>query len=289
MYRAYTHAFAGTVATFLVRSGARIEVAQFLTYKALERARMDIVVKERELADSERLASISRLAIGMAHKVNNPLTIVTGALHIVLKRTDPSNKIVSQVARAALDAGQRIANVISNTIEFSVIQSQTSSGTAVDHSESASLHQVLTQDFLSSVAKSRPIELRWQSDALRLQSVVGSDVRIKKAIAEVLRNAAVAIEGDPNGWIRITVQSEGSYTVLAIENSGPKIPRELRERIFEPFFSTYSVGDGLGIGLVVARGVAESYGGNLTLLDDLQKTCFEMRLLKSAERHQLAV
>lgn len=103
-------------------------------------------------------------------------------------------------------------------------------------------------------------------------------------LVNLINNAldAVALAGRP-GLIRLSVGADGDQVLLSIEDNGPGIPPEERERIFEPFHTTKESGKGLGIGLSLVHGIIRDLGGNVEVGDsDLGGARFSFRLTRAA-------
>jgi signal transduction histidine kinase len=86
----------------------------------------------------------------------------------------------------------------------------------------------------------------------------------------------IAVQHTPEGWVRVTAAIENGWLVISVEDSGPRVPDELKERIFEPFVSSRSEGSGLG--LAVAREIVEAHGGTLRCVSGVKGAHFEIRL-----------
>src|SRR5262249_49655173 len=105
-------------------------------------------------------------------------------------------------------------------------------------------------------------------------------------------NAAdAALEGaqvaafDPAGdaasmkpWVRLEIREQAQRVLLSVTDSGPGESKQVRERLFEPFFTTKRIGDGMGLGLSVAKGIAQSHGGDLELDERAEQTRFSLWL-----------
>jgi signal transduction histidine kinase len=100
-------------------------------------------------------------------------------------------------------------------------------------------------------------------------------------LLNLLNNAHDAVEKVPDRWIRISAADLGKDVEIRVADSGPGISPGLRERIFQPFFTTKDVGKGTGLGLSVAKGIIESHAGWLGLNPSPEETCFVIQLPKS--------
>jgi two-component system C4-dicarboxylate transport sensor histidine kinase DctB len=96
-------------------------------------------------------------------------------------------------------------------------------------------------------------------------TVLGDEVRLEQVLVNLIGNALDAIAGAPLRRIRITAGGDGRTIHLSIGDSGPGFAPEALPRLFTPFFTTKPPGQGLGLGLVVSKGIVEDMGGTLTL------------------------
>jgi signal transduction histidine kinase len=112
--------------------------------------------------------------------------------------------------------------------------------------------------------------------------VVGRAVQISQILLNLLGNAYDAVEAAERRHVRITVDADAAQVHIAVTDSGPGIPAELRERIMEPFFTTKDVGRGTGLGLSLSRGLAELHGGDLALDATSVETRFILTLPRAA-------
>ena len=96
-----------------------------------------------------------------------------------------------------------------------------------------------------------------------LPAVRGGAVRLQQVLVNVLSNAADAVETLPDRQIDLTARSEGGGVIIAIRDRGPGVPAAIADRIFDPFFSTKTVGSGLGLGLSISYNIMKDFGGDL--------------------------
>jgi signal transduction histidine kinase len=107
--------------------------------------------------------------------------------------------------------------------------------------------------------------------------------RIRQALINLLTNAVHAVGSE--GVINLALEDSAEQVVIAVSDSGPGIPRENLTRIFEPFFSTKSPGEGTGLGLFVTRGIIEKLGGTVTVDSEVGKgATFCIRLPKQPQK-----
>jgi signal transduction histidine kinase len=103
-------------------------------------------------------------------------------------------------------------------------------------------------------------------------------VQIAQVLLNLLSNAHDAVDGARERRVRIAVDNDDRDVRIAVSDSGPGIPPEIRARIMEPFFTTKEIGKGTGLGLSVSKGIAEAHGGRLALDPEARETRFVLTL-----------
>jgi two-component system NtrC family sensor kinase len=246
---------------------------------------------EQRMLQQERLASLGTLAAGVAHEVNNPLSYVSANLnfaveglaevHRALQATgavpEPAwlERTVGECVEALLDAQEgtgRIRQVVGDLRTFARGEDKSESQADVRRALEAAI----------GIATS---ELRHRARVItRLDSVPlvrGSEARLGQVFLNLLINAAQAIpEGAPEkNRVEVRLREEAGQVVIEIEDTGVGVPPELRERIFDPFFSTKPVGVGTGLGLSICHGIVTGMGGDISVESSgSQGSCFRVRL-----------
>jgi signal transduction histidine kinase len=216
----------------------------------LEQARL-------QLYQWEKMASLGVLAAGVAHELNTPLEVVLSAseqlreLH--LEQGDSSSR-GARLASLCCEGAKRAGVIVRDLRSYSRPESQ--------DIEVVDLETVLesTLTLLGPMVRSRQIELiRQWGDLPPIEVYVPM---INQIATNLINNAAQAI--DTGEQIHIVTERRGDDRVaLIIEDTGPGIPPELRDRIFDPFFSTKPPGEGTGLGLSLCYTMVEQHGGRI--------------------------
>jgi len=242
--------------------------------------RIDDVTEQTKIQElmalSEKMMSVASLGAGMAHEINNPLGIITQSVQSVVRRflADlPANQeaareqgITLEQLRGYLErrqirqflgsiqtAAERAAKIISNMLAFS-----SQSPAARKHESLAAvveqaLELAATDYDLEKRCDFRSVEIVREYQPVPPVPVVA--VEIEQVLLNLLRNASQAMIRNPPGKrprIVIRLRREGGDAILEVEDNGPGIPPEVKNRIFEPFFSTKEPGVGTGLGLSVS-------------------------------------
>lgn len=223
-----------------------------------ERARLAMEERQENLRHTEKLALVGKLAAGVAHSIRNPLTGVKLRL-FALTRGLALDARQQEDVTAINDALRHVEGIIANFLELS--RRPRLEKRPVDISEVIDGTLSLLGPRLSSYT----VSLARQRDS-RLPRVDADPEQLREALANLVINACEA--AGPGGDVRITEETGrlaplGHVVVIRVEDSGPGVPEDLREIIFQPFMSTKQ--EGTGLGLPIARRIFEDHGGWLHL------------------------
>ena len=224
-------------------------------------------IEERmqRFAQSEKLASLGRLAAGIAHEINNPLANVSLNVELLKKALDATDAGATQTKRFSaiernLDRASKIAR------ELLTFSRHDDLGV---HVERLDLNEVMrnTLTLLGPRQQDYHFVLNLQS----LPPVQGISWKVEEVFLNVLINA---MDANPVG-APITIESRSSENEVIIEmtDCGPGIPAEHLNTIFDPFFTTKEVGIGTGLGLSICFGIMESHGGRIAVTNAAQGGC----------------
>jgi len=208
-----------------------------------------------QLVSSEKMASLGKLAAGIAHEINNPLggiLIYSSLLIENLPKEDPKRQDLERIVQ---EAG-RCKEIVKSLLEFA---RQTE-----PKKESVDINRAITDGlfFLENQALFHNIRITKRLDP-SLSWVIGNAGQLKQVFMNIIINAAEAMHG--SGTLTITTsQSQERKTVLIeFTDTGEGIPEENLTRIFDPFFTTKDVGKGTGLGLATSYGIVEDHGGKI--------------------------
>jgi two-component system, NtrC family, sensor kinase len=225
-----------------------------LEHKVEERTE-ELKVVQARMARAERLAAIGKLAAGVAHEINNPLTgVLTNASLMLadLPDSDPRRADLQSI----VDETLRCRTIVKGLLDFA---RQTR-----PQKQLIEIGQVV-QDVFALVRKQASFQNIVVETALAegLPAVMADRDQLRQVVLNVVLNAAEAMQ--QGGKLKLATRSDddGAHVIVEITDDGPGIPPEIRERIFEPFFTTKRTGTGLG--LSIAYGITEEHGGTLQL------------------------
>jgi PAS domain S-box-containing protein len=216
--------------------------------------RADITARkaaEERLAQQAALARLGQMAAVVAHEVKNPLAGIKGAVQVLMSRRpagDPETTVMHDIV-ARIDA---LDDLIQDLMMYARPRPPRLSPVNLRHLIDDAL-TMLRRDPAGSA-------LRVTIDGDAGEVIVDPDL-IRATVMNLLLNAAQAMSG--NGDVQITTAVRNGNWTIEVRDSGPGIPRDIRDQVLEPFFTTKARGGGLG--LPIAKRVAELHGGSLTL------------------------
>lgn len=267
----------------LVHSRGRVEFddkQQPMTLLGTFQDITDARLLQRRLRDGERLASVSLLAAGIAHEINNPLQYVFANIGLAQEQllahnqhdNSPWTRKVNELLDDAMHGSKQVARIVSDLKSFMTPRQSGSAITDLGEVIKATINMTRGQVRHRSqmVANTGPIPL-----------VAGDYAALVQVFINLLTNAAHAVEplGPQRACIRVSTRTDPyGWAVVEVEDNGPGVPQADQVRIFEPFYSTKPVGVGSGLGLHISRGIVEGLGGALTLQSTPGLTVFQVRL-----------
>ncbi|MBK9795537.1 MAG: HAMP domain-containing protein [Holophagaceae bacterium] len=230
---------------------------------------------QNQLAQADKLASVGRLAAGVAHEINNPLTGVLSYASLLRKRMDHDASACEDLDVIVRET-VRCRGIIRGLLDFARPAAPARKPTDLNEVVRRAVSVVMTQLSLQKV----DLSLDLDPD---LSTVSADGNQIQQVVVNLLLNAADAI-GNEGGRIRAATRPGPSASMeILVEDGGRGIAAEDLPRIFEPFFTTKG-NHGTGLGLAVSWGIAEAHGGSLEVQSEIGKgTCFTLRLPSTSD------
>jgi signal transduction histidine kinase/ActR/RegA family two-component response regulator len=215
------------------------------------------------LVESERMAAIGRMAAGVGHEINNPLTYLTLSLSEVdayLRGAGAPPDVVASLEHA-MDGATRIQRVAERLRSYSLRQ---------DARAPVDLRDVAT----AAVRVAGPVigpDVRLTFDLNAAPRILGDEPRLVQAFQNLLVNASQAVKARQGASsIRVeTREGDDGEAILAVHDDGIGVAEAHRERMGEPYFTTRAASGGLGLGLFVTRGIVDAHGGRFEIESSL--------------------
>jgi two-component system, NtrC family, sensor kinase len=225
--------------------------------RRLEAAHAEQQQARQKAIETERLAALGSLVAGVAHEVNNPLAGLKNCLRR-LERGDLSPEKAREYLALMEEGLERIEAVVRQLLDFG-----RPSQTVLEPVPARTLADEATR-LLAPLLHPRRITCRVDADAGAddAEKVRADRRQAGQALVNLLLNA-VYVTPD-GGQIRVRLVRRDRFVGVAVEDDGPGIPAEVRDRILDPFFSTKPEGEGTGLGLSVTRTIVDAHGGELS-------------------------
>lgn len=247
-------------------SSVRAMAARLLAEEQALRAKVDELTKttkslgetREQLAGSERLASVGRLAAGVAHEIGNPIAAIMG-MHDLIADDLTDEETRADFLRRMRKETERIHVVVRDLLDYARPEEAPSSVRVLD----ANVAEVV-DDALNLVRPQKDFkQITTTVDVPAELRVALSPQRLTQVLLNLFLNAGAAMSG--KGEVRVRASGTNETVRIEVEDSGPGIPPDMRQRVFDPFVTTKEVGAGTGLGLAVCRGIVEGAMGRISV------------------------
>ncbi len=211
---------------------------------------------EKELVHSERLASVGRLAAGVAHEIGNPVTgIDCLAQNLKYDSKDPE---VLETADQILSQTKRVSRIVHSLVSFS------HAGHNSNELEPVYLYECAQEGIDLIKLQKEKKQMVYTNNIPEDIQVMGDSQRIIQIFINLLANARDAAPAETE--VLVALENKGKMIRFSITDQGPGIPVKLQDRILEPFFTTKEPGEGTGLGLAMVYSIIEDHNGHLELI-----------------------
>jgi two-component system NtrC family sensor kinase len=223
-----------------------------------KRAEGELARQREMLHQREKLAALGSLLAGVAHELNNPLSVVVARAAILEEKNDPVTRGAATKIRIA---AERCARIVRTFLAMARQQQPERAPVSVSEVVSAAL------DITGYALKTSGIEVSLDL-AKDAPPVLADADQLHQVFMNLIINAQQALQDQPLPRM-LSLKSchdpLASAIRIVVADNGPGIPESVRSRIFEPYFTTKPVGSGTGVGLAVCLGIVEAHGGTLTI------------------------
>jgi len=250
--RAYT----GNDENLLVAIGRQLSttIEKVKLYEETCRAYEDLRRTQEQLLQSEKMSAVGQLIAGVAHELNNPLTAILG--YAQLLESEGLNERASDFVGKLFKQAQRTHRVVQNLLSFA-------------RQRKPQHNQVNISKVLEETLLLRDYDLKVSGITLEheiepgLPAVIADPHQLEQVFLNVINNAVDAmLEGENKRSLKISVRAEKGSVITEIHDSGPGIKEP--NRIFDPFYTTKSIGKGTGLGLSICYGIIKEHGGEIS-------------------------
>ena len=218
--------------------------------------------KELQLASNSKSIAVGNLASGVAHEINNPLTVIVGKSNELMRISDECGSQkdrVMAIANKIQSTSIRISEIVSSLKSLS----QQKSDVGMVPVPFKKIFNDL-KDLCSEKYKTNGVQLELPENVANLSAEMNSTM-VTQAILNLINNAFDAVVKTDDPWVKVEISDDVDSIYIAVTDSGPGIPIKIRSQLFDPFFTTKAPGKGTGLGLSLASGVAIHHQGSLRL------------------------
>lgn len=218
--------------------------------------------------NNSRLAAVGEMAANISHEINNPLAIILGSVDVISSALEDEdiNPLVEKQLEKISTTVTRVSKIITMLKKISHNQG------AVEETKEEIVSEILNDIVLVLIESMKKSQIRLNiniGDKLKETKAFIPQTGLSQVISNLLTNSKQAVEDLVNSekWINISLEDSENYLMVRIDNGGPVIPVDIRQKIFNPFFTTKPVGKGTGIGLHISKKIMTNIGGDIVLDD----------------------
>ena len=262
----------GDLSAALIYDEKGKEIASVGIFKDLrERLKIERELQKTQqaLLQSEKLAAMGRLTSQIAHELNNPIYGIMNTLELLKTEVPPESKR-RRILELSLSETQRLAEMLRNMLSFS-------------KPEEEKRRPVKINELVEGILLVMEKQLREANITLvtsfddAIPEVMASTNQMRQVTLNIIKNAKEAMP--KGGTLTVRTGRENNHVVIHIQDTGTGIPEEIRDRIFDAFFTTKSKVKGVGLGLSVCYGIIRDHGGEIRVESEEGKgTTFTIRL-----------
>lgn len=262
-----------TVNRFVMESKVQVRRYQFLSQNLAD-ANRSLRQAQQDARRAERLAALGQLSAGLAHEIRNPLGVIKGSAEILTQKLSGSNELAKELSGYIYTEVNRVSALVGRFLDFARPSQLHVRPEEIAPLMDRSLKTVADQGASANVKVVRDY-------APWLPKVLIDTELCEQVFTNLLCNACEAMNGGGQLTIRIspvTKPAESAPEVaVEIADTGPGVPEEMKEQIFNPFFTTKN--SGVGLGLAIVSKIIDAHGGTVKLVSAPgQGACFRVTL-----------
>ena len=220
-------------------------------------------ILEAGLTHSERLASIGRLAAGVAHEIGNPITGIACLAQTI--RDEYQENELNVLAKKIIEQTDRTSNILQSLVNFAHAGSVSKS----QKQEIVHIKDCIQEAKMLISLDKKNKDIEYQISCSPETAILGDFQRILQVLVNVLNNARDASQ--PSSIITLNATSDADHVKIVVTDEGSGISKAIRDRVFDPFFTTKEPGEGTGLGLSLVFSIIEDLGGDIDIISPVNK------------------
>jgi PAS domain S-box-containing protein len=269
----------GDLSASLIYDEKGNEIASVGIFKDLrERLKMERELREiqQALLQSEKLAAMGRLTSQIAHELNNPIYGIMNTLELLKTEIPPESKR-RRILDLSLSEIQRLSEMLRNMLSFSKPEEEKRRPIKIDELIEGILLVMEKQMKESNIQ----VEISFNPD---IPEIMASTNQMRQVMLNILKNAKEAMP--KGGTLTVRTSREDNRVLIHIQDTGMGVPEEIRDKIFDAFFTTKQKVKGVGLGLSVCYGIIKDHGGDIKVESEEGKgTTFIISLPVESQSH----
>ncbi|UCE22625.1 MAG: cache domain-containing protein [Candidatus Aminicenantes bacterium] len=239
--------------------------------KKVEERTIELREMQAHLIQSEKLASLGKLAAGIAHEINNPLGGILIYSNLLLEDIGEKSPYHENLKKIVKETS-RCKNIVRGLLEFARPKEPETSLININEIVESALAIMERQTLFQNIK----IKKTYASD---LPKIVADGAQLQQVFMNIILNAAEAMDGDGRLTLSTSLNEDGSYIETQFSDTGHGIKEEDQKRLFDPFFSTKEVGKGTGLGLAISYSIIQKHKGTIEVDSQIGKgSTFTVRL-----------
>jgi len=235
-------------------------------------AEVKLYEEQKRSIQNAKLATMGELSAGLAHEINNPLTIILGNLKYFKKHISQSDTLEAKF----------------NTIEKSCDRIQSITKNLVNHArksrgddvKSISVVSIAQEAITLTELKAKQTMTDIQLNSATQGEVMCNEVEIEQVLINLINNSIDAIKELDERWVKLDLSEKDNIIVIKVIDSGRAFSKEAAAQLFEPFYTTKERGQGTGLGLSITKKILENHNSSIHIDHESKNTCFVIRMPK---------
>lgn len=263
--------FIGAVfSLFLALGLASLKNTSKKANKLAELKTKELKETQLQLINAARLSSLGMMASGVAHEINNPLTIISGRARLISRIAETPNADISKIK----DYSENIISTVDKVTKVVKSMRLLARDGSKDGFNIIPLENIINSalDVCREKLKNSQVEIR--IDKIPEVNLHCREVQLGQVLINLINNSYDAIESLKEKWIEIKFENVQDKIKIKVIDSGLGIPQEVAQKLMVPFFTTKDPGKGTGLGLSISRAIINDHQGSLEIDSDNPHTCF---------------
>jgi PAS domain S-box-containing protein len=251
------------------------EKGEIKSVVGIARDMREMIKLKKQLFQSEKMAAVGQLAGGVAHEINNPMSVILGFSQALSRRITDENDPLFMPLKSIEREAVRCKKLVVDLLTFS--------RTSKSESELVDISILIneTVSLIDSKCRVKNINLT-QHIAGNIPHIRANKNQIQQVIVNLCNNAIDAMEVKGSGLLDVEVKKDSQnpdFIEIIVTDTGCGIPPEIKDKVFDPFFTTKEVGKGTGLGLSISYEIVQKHGGTIDIKSEVNEgTSFIVKL-----------